>query len=92
MLMNRVVTSMIHTATTSCWPEFLSSGRVELPRTELAFADHPLVSVHIVLDAILRTIALSEEQTDDFVAAFGRLVDAPIGKEFHCLANAVFVF
>jgi len=92
MLMNRVVTSMIHTATTSCWPEFLSSGRVELPRTELAFADHPLVSVHFVLDPILRAIALSKEQTDNFVAAFGRLVDAPIGKKFHCLADAVFVF
>ena len=89
--MNRVVTSMIHTATTSCWPEFLSSRRVELPRTELTFDDHPLVSVHFVLDPILRAIALSKEQTDNFVAAFGRLVDAPIGKKFHCLADAVFV-
>jgi hypothetical protein len=64
----------------------------ELSRTELAFADHPLVSVHIVLDPILRAIAFSKEQTDNFVAAFGRLVDAPVGKKFHCLANAVFVF
>jgi hypothetical protein len=64
----------------------------ELSLAKLAFADHPLVSVHIVLDPILRTIAFAEEQTDNFVAAFGRLVDAPIGKKFHCLANAVFVF
>jgi hypothetical protein len=64
----------------------------ELSRTKLAFADHPLVSVHIVFDPILRTISFSKEQTDNFVAAFGRLVDAPVGKKFHCLANAVFVF
>ena len=63
-----------------------------LPRTELAFADHPLVPVHLVLDPVPRSIVLAEQQTDDFVAAFGRLVDAPIGKKFHCLANAVFVF
>ena len=68
---------------------FLGAG---LSLAKLAFTDHPLVSVRIVLDPILRTIALSEEQTDDFIAAFGRLVDAPIGKKFHCLANAVFVF
>ena len=70
-------------------------GRIpgaELSRTKLAFADHPLVSVHIVLDPILRTIALSEVQTDNFIAAFGGLIDAPVGKKFHCLANAVFVF
>jgi hypothetical protein len=64
----------------------------ELSRTKLAFADHPLVSVYIVLDTVLRTIALSKKETDNFVAAFGRLVDATVGEKFHCLANAVFVF
>jgi len=63
----------------------------ELSRAKLAFADHALVAVHFVLDPILRAIALSKEQTDNFVASFGRLVDAPIGKKFHCLADAVFV-
>jgi hypothetical protein len=56
------------------------------------FADHPLVSVNIVLDAILGTITLSKELTDNFVAAFGRRVDTPIGEKFHCLPNTVFVF
>src|ERR1700720_3585149 len=64
----------------------------ELSRAKLAFADHALVAVHFVLDPVLRAIALSKEQTDNFVAAFGRLVDAPIRKKFHCLADAIFVF
>jgi hypothetical protein len=63
----------------------------DLPRTKLAFTDHPLVSVHLVFDAIPRAIALPEEQTNDFIAAFGGVVDAPIGEKLHRLANAVFV-
>jgi hypothetical protein len=63
-----------------------------LPQTELVFADHSLVAVYSVFDSIPRTVALSEEQTNDIIMAFGRALDAPVGKEFHCLADAVFVF
>jgi hypothetical protein len=66
------------------------SARI-LPRTKLAFADHPLVPVHLVFDSISRAIALSEEQTDDFIAAFRRMIDAPIREKLHRLADAVFV-
>jgi hypothetical protein len=67
------------------------SGRAGLPRTELAFADHPLVPVYLVLDAVMRRIALAEEQANDFEAAFSRMLDAALREEFHCLADAVFV-
>jgi len=63
----------------------------ELPRPKLAFADHWLVSVHLVFDSIPRAIALAEEQTDDFKAALRGMLDAPIWKKFHRLAHAVFV-
>jgi hypothetical protein len=63
----------------------------ELPRPKLAFADHSLVSVHLVLDSIPRAIALAEEQTDDFKAALRGVLYAPIWEEFHRLANAIFV-
>jgi hypothetical protein len=42
-----------------------------LPRTKLAFADHPLVPVYLVFNAILRRIALPKEQANDFKTAFG---------------------
>jgi hypothetical protein len=34
------------------------SGSAELPRTELALADHPLVPIYLVFDAIERRITL----------------------------------
>ena len=39
-------------------PEAVLSGWLELPRTELAFADHPLVPIYLVFDSIERRIAL----------------------------------
>ncbi|HYZ39190.1 MAG TPA: hypothetical protein VE687_01010 [Stellaceae bacterium] len=71
-------------------PTVLRDG--ELSRAELAFADHTLVPVDLVFDPIQRSIALSEEQTDNFKAALGRMLDAPVRKKFHGLANTVFVF
>jgi hypothetical protein len=65
---------------------------VELSRAKLAFAHHPLVSVDLVFDPIPETIALSEEQTHNFKAAFGGMLDAPIPEKFHHLTDAVFVF
>ena len=61
------------------------------PRTELAFADHPLVPVHLVLDSIMRRIALAEQKANDFKAAFGGMLDAPLREKFYCLTDAVFV-
>jgi hypothetical protein len=37
------------------------SPEAELPRTELAFADHPLVPVYLVFNAIPRRIAFAEQ-------------------------------
>jgi hypothetical protein len=63
----------------------------ELPRPKLAFADHSLVSVHLVFDSIPRAIALAEEQTDDFKVTLRGMLDAQIREKLHRLANAVFV-
>jgi hypothetical protein len=73
-------------------PEAVSSGSAELPQTEFAFADHPLVPVYLVFDAIARCIALVEQQADDFEAPFGGMLDAPFGEKFDRLADLVFVF
>ena len=62
-----------------------------LTRAELAFADHPLVPVHLVLDSIMRRIALAEQKANDFKAAFGGMLDAPLREKFYCLTDAVFV-
>jgi hypothetical protein len=62
-----------------------------LPRTELAFADHPLVPVHLMLDSVLGRIAFAEEQANYFEAALGRMFDAPLREKFHRLADVVFV-
>ena len=58
---------------------------------KLIFADHPLLPVDFVFDPIPGSIALSEEQANDFVAALGGMLDAPIREKFDCLADAVFV-
>src|SRR5437868_3602761 len=68
------------------------SGRgARLTRAELAFADHPLVPVHLMLDPVAGRVAFAEEQANDFEAAFGGVFDAPLREKFHCLADAVFV-
>jgi hypothetical protein len=67
------------------------AGPHGLTRAELALADHPLVSVHLMLDPVAGRIAFAEEQANDFEAAFGRVFDAPLREKFHCLADAVFV-
>jgi hypothetical protein len=67
------------------------SGCAELPRTELAFADHPLVPVYLVLDSVAGRVAFAEEQADYFEAAFSGVFDAALREKFHCLADAVFV-
>jgi hypothetical protein len=68
-----------------------SSGRAESPRTKFAFADHPLVPVHLVLDSIARRVAFAEELANYFEAALGCMLDTPLREKFHCLADAVFV-
>jgi hypothetical protein len=62
-----------------------------LPRTELSFADHPLVPVHLMLDPIMRRIALAEQKANDFKAAFSGMLDAPLREKFYCLTDAIFV-
>jgi hypothetical protein len=63
----------------------------QLPQTELGFADHPLVPVHLVLDSVARRVAFAEEQVNYFEAALGRVLDTPLREKLHCLADAVFV-
>ncbi len=62
-----------------------------LQRAKFVFADHPLVPVHLVFDSIPRTIALSEEEANYFVAALGRMIDASLREKFHRLTDAVLV-
>jgi hypothetical protein len=68
-----------------------NAGCAGLPQTKLALADHPLVPVHLVFDSIPGGIALSEEQTNNFITAFGRMFDTPVRKKFYGLAYVVFV-
>jgi hypothetical protein len=62
-----------------------------LPRAEFAFADHPLVPVHLVLDSVARRIAFADEQANYLETAFRRVFDAPLREKFYCLADVVFV-
>jgi hypothetical protein len=62
-----------------------------LPRAEFAFANHPFVPVHLMLDPVARCVAFAEELANYFKAALGRMLDAPLREKFHCLADAVFV-
>jgi hypothetical protein len=62
-----------------------------LPRTELAFANHPFVPVHLMLDPVARRVAFAEELANYFETAFSRMLDAPLREKFHCLADTVFV-
>jgi hypothetical protein len=67
-------------------------GFGELSRAKLSLGDHALVPVHLALDPVLRSIAFSEEQTNDLIAAFDGMLDAAVGEKLHCLPDAVFVF
>jgi hypothetical protein len=62
-----------------------------LPRAELAFADHPLVPVHLVFNSVMRGIALAEQKANYLEAAFSRMLDAPLRKKLHCLTEMIFV-
>jgi hypothetical protein len=62
-----------------------------LPRAEFAFADHPFVPVHLVLDPVAWRIAFADEQANYLETAFRRVFDAPLREKFHCLADVVFV-
>jgi hypothetical protein len=44
-----------------------------------------------MLDSVARRVAFAEELANYFEAALGRMLDAPLRKKFHCLADAVFV-
>ena len=60
-------------------------GFGELSRAKLSLGDHALVPVHLALDPVLRSIAFSEEQTNDLIAAFDGMLDAAVGEKLHCL-------
>jgi hypothetical protein len=62
-----------------------------LTRAELAFADHPLVPVHLMLDPVAGRVAFAKEQANDFEAAFSGMLDTPLREKFHRLTDAVFV-
>src|SRR5438270_192801 len=47
--------------------------------------------VHLVLDSVSRRVAFAEELANYFEAALSRMFDAPFGKKFHGLADAIFV-
>jgi hypothetical protein len=72
-------------------PGYARACFARLSRAEFAFADHPLVPVHLVLDSIARGVAFAEEQANYFEAAFSGVLDAPLREKFHCLADTVFV-
>jgi hypothetical protein len=63
----------------------------ELPRTELAFADHSLVPVNLMFNSVIRGVALAEQKANDFKAAFSRMLDTPLWEKFYCLAESIFV-
>jgi hypothetical protein len=69
----------------------MPDGWAELPQTEFAFANHSLVPVYLVFDAIVRRIALAEQEANDFEASLGCVLDAPLREKFYCLADTVFV-
>jgi hypothetical protein len=69
----------------------ISCGCAELSRTELAFTDHPLVPVHLMLDTVTRRIAFAEKQANYFEPALGRMLDTALREKLHRLADAVFV-
>lgn len=60
-------------------------------RVQLGFADHSLVSVDGVLDAVLWRAGLERKQADDRVAASAGPIDARIRHELDSLADAEFV-
>jgi hypothetical protein len=62
-----------------------------LPRAEFAFANHPFVPVHLMLDSVARRIAFADEQANYLETAFRRVFDAPLREKFYCLADVVFV-
>jgi hypothetical protein len=69
----------------------LSFRMRRLSGPELAFADHPLVPVHLMLDSIAGRVAFAEELANNFEAALGGMLDAALREKFYCLADAVFV-
>jgi hypothetical protein len=71
--------------------DFRVAQGARLTRAELAFADHPLVPVHLMLDPVAGRVAFAKEQANDFEAAFSGMLDTPLREKFHRLTDAVFV-
>jgi hypothetical protein len=61
------------------------------PVCEFAFVNHPLLTVRVIFNAILRRVAFHRKQTNDSVAAFASVIDASPGKEVHRLTHTEFV-
>ena len=63
----------------------------KLSQAEFVFANHALVPIGFVFNPILGSIAVHREQADDRIATPRLVIDAPIGEEFHRLADLEFV-
>jgi hypothetical protein len=56
-----------------------------------ALVNHPLLAVRVILDPILRCIAIHREQTNNGIAAFTFVIDTSAGGKFHHLTHLEFV-
>ena len=70
-------------------PEFYVLAK--LSQAELVFANQALMPIGLVFNPILWGIAVHREQADDRIATPRLVIDAPIGEEFHRLADLEFV-
>jgi hypothetical protein len=44
-----------------------------------------------MFNSVMGRIVLAEQKANYLEAALSRMLDAPLGEEFHCLAEMVFV-
>ena len=63
----------------------------KLSQAKFVFPNHALMPIDLVFNPILWGIAVHREQADDRIATPCLMIDAPIGEEFHRLADLEFV-
>jgi hypothetical protein len=62
-----------------------------VPVREFALVNHPLLAVCVIFNSILRSIAIHRKQTNNGVAAFTSVVNAPAGEKINCLTHTEFM-
>ena len=63
----------------------------KLSQAKFVFANHALVPIGLVFNPILGGITVHRKQADDRISTSRLVIDAPIGEEFHRLADLEFV-